>query len=312
MKKIFFKLLISLSSLVFILAAIELFLRLFQLSPNYIIKYEWHEYRKNIINSLGFRDIEHTIQKPDNTFRIMFVGDSFTEAWGVPFEKGFPQILTNMLNQSARNKHYEPIICAKWGHNTKEELRTYKTKCAQFNPDLIIIGYVLNDAEGEKTSKERKEFLYSLRIKKPKGILLKAYNHLAIYRFFHLRKEYIRIRTAWIKGYDKIYSGSQSLLQTQQALIEFKRIADANNQKLVVALLPTLDYELNDNNPFIKYYKIMLNFLRQNGINACYVYPYFNGKNTIELQVNPGYDSHPNEEGHRIIAKAIYECLQLF
>jgi len=296
-------------SLIITLGGLELFLRYFQASPNYVIKHGWHDYRKNVVNSSGLRDVEHTREKSPGTFRIAFVGDSFTEAWGVQFNKGFSQVLTTMLNETRKDQKYEAIVCAKWGHNSMQELRTYERQCSAFNPDLVIIGYVLNDAEGEKNAPARKEFLYSLRITKPEGKWLWLYDNSALFRFFYLKKEYFRIKRAWIKGYNRMYGNFAGFRDVQRALLEFKRITESKNQKLVVALLPTLDYELSSSNPFIKYYRIMLDFLKDNNIEACYIFPYFKDKNTIELQVNPGYDSHPNETGHQIIAQALYDYL---
>ena len=309
-RKFLSKIIIALLSLIITLGGLEIALRIFKASPLYEIRHGWHQYsKKNYYNSLVFRDKEHKIEKPQNTFRIVFVGDSFTEAYGVQFDKGYSQVLTSMLNQSSKDKQAEAIVCAKWGSNSIEELRFYKKKCEQFNPDVVVIGYVLNDIEGDKNDKERKEFLYSLQIFRPQGVWYLFYEDSALFRFFYLKKEYFRIRHAWIKGYNKWYGDTTEFRNVKRSLLEFKRLTSTKNQKLIVALLPTLDYELTDNNPFLRYYRLMLDFLNENKIDSCYLYPYFNRKNTIELQVNPGYDSHPNDTGHQIIAKGLYDCL---
>ena len=45
------------------------------------------------INILGYRDIEHFVEKPPNTFRIAVLGDSFTEARQVALENTFVNYL---------------------------------------------------------------------------------------------------------------------------------------------------------------------------------------------------------------------------
>ena len=50
------------------------------------------------INSRGYRDDEHTLQKPSDVFRIAILGDSFTEARQVEFEETYWKQLEAILN----------------------------------------------------------------------------------------------------------------------------------------------------------------------------------------------------------------------
>lgn len=300
--------LIAFAAILFCCCLLELMLRILKTSPLYLIKNANPQPKLDVINSLRVKDIEHGLEKPVGTYRVVFVGDSYTEASGVQFNKGYSQVLTRMLNAQSKDQHYEALICAKWGYNSMDELHFYEKKCQQFDPDLIIVGYVLNDAEGYNAVK-RWEFLNLLRIRKPDGVgaLLYQYSHL--FRFLYLKVEYFRIQNAWIKGYNAIYNDSSTFLETKQCFLEFKKLIIARNCKFLVVLFPYLDYKLNDANPFIKYYGIVLSFLLKNKIDVLDLFPYFKGMNNIELQVNAGYDDHPNEKGHRIIAKSLFDYL---
>src|SRR6266851_1141148 len=57
----------------------------------YYVKRRLVQYVK--INSHGFRDKERTYEKGKDVFRIVVLGDSFSEALQVPLEKTFPYIL---------------------------------------------------------------------------------------------------------------------------------------------------------------------------------------------------------------------------
>mgnify|MGYP001198965912 CR=1 FL=1 len=50
------------------------------------------------INSAGLRDREHSKIKPENTFRIVILGDSQAEAMGVTLENTFWAIMEKKLN----------------------------------------------------------------------------------------------------------------------------------------------------------------------------------------------------------------------
>ncbi len=117
-----FKILISFSAIILILIVLEIFMRLFSADRYYMIKHEWHNYNTKPRNSLGLRDVEHNLIKPKGTYRVLYIGDSFTEAWGVQFEKSYTQILTSMLNKTYLGRKYEAIVCAEWGANGLREL----------------------------------------------------------------------------------------------------------------------------------------------------------------------------------------------
>lgn len=53
-------------------------------------------------SSAALRDTERSLKKPDATFRVVAIGDSFTEALQVPLEDTYPKQLEAMLNQASR------------------------------------------------------------------------------------------------------------------------------------------------------------------------------------------------------------------
>jgi len=97
-------------------------------------------------NSLGFRDVEHSIEKPDGVFRILGLGDSFTYGAGVLFEDTYLYKLEKLLN--ARSGDHPRVEIIKAGiprfypETERLLLEHYGLK---FRPDLVIIGFVRND-----------------------------------------------------------------------------------------------------------------------------------------------------------------------
>ncbi|MDX2002180.1 MAG: hypothetical protein SFW35_07100 [Chitinophagales bacterium] len=96
-------------------------------------------------NRYGFTDINHTYVKPDSVFRIAVLGDSFVWGDGLPYEQVWSHKLAEMLG-----KQYKNIEVMHWGINgwsTKDEFSFYLKEGRKYQPDLLIIGYVNNDAD---------------------------------------------------------------------------------------------------------------------------------------------------------------------
>jgi hypothetical protein len=72
--------------------------------------------------------------------------DSYTLGVGVEFDDIFSKRLERRLNGRGP---YEVINFGVNGYNTAQELATFREVAAAFHPDLVIVAYVLNDADPE-------------------------------------------------------------------------------------------------------------------------------------------------------------------
>ncbi|MCD6371335.1 MAG: hypothetical protein J7L39_01295, partial [Candidatus Aenigmarchaeota archaeon] len=86
-------------------------------------------------NSYGFKDYEWNITKPNNTIRIIALGDSFTEGFGVDVNETWPKQLEAMLNNLNLSVRFEVFNMGQGGWGTYEEVETFKTIGLQFEPD---------------------------------------------------------------------------------------------------------------------------------------------------------------------------------
>ena len=101
------------------------------------------------VNSRGFRDVEHADSKPPGTFRILALGDSFTEALQVPLEATYVKRLASDLAGAtgvAGAVEPETINTGLSGFGTDNELLLFRREGPRYQPDLVILGfYVGND-----------------------------------------------------------------------------------------------------------------------------------------------------------------------
>lgn len=102
------------------------------------------------INSDGFRDREYPLKKPDDSFRIVVLGDSFTFGWGVNIEETFTFQLEKILNEKRLEKNFEVLNFGVPGVNTEQEIEHFTKKALKYSPDLVILGFTNNDDESLK------------------------------------------------------------------------------------------------------------------------------------------------------------------
>jgi hypothetical protein len=93
------------------------------------------------INSHGFRDVERTYDKAENTVRIAVLGNSWTEALQVPQEKTYTAVLEGKLTRSAcfAGKRVEVLNFGVAGYSTGQELMTLQQEVWKFHPDFVLL-----------------------------------------------------------------------------------------------------------------------------------------------------------------------------
>lgn len=96
-------------------------------------------------NSGGFRDIEHSFKKPPGVYRIVGLGDSFLWGQGVKFEDISLNVLAKRLGETSQRYQIETINLAISGMDTVVESRALRELGVRFDPDLVILHFVLND-----------------------------------------------------------------------------------------------------------------------------------------------------------------------
>lgn len=100
------------------------------------------------INSHGFRDIEHGLEKPPNTIRILGLGDSFTFGWGVEQSKTFLKQLEPLL-QARTGKTIETMNAGVPGWGLNQYFILLKGFGLSYAPDFVVLAYYADDLTGE-------------------------------------------------------------------------------------------------------------------------------------------------------------------
>jgi len=116
----------------------------YELRPNADLYVE-HLKQRITTNSAGFRDREFMSPKPYGVYRIIVVGDSVTFGWYQAMDRTYPKLVEASFRQTGGR--IEVFNMGVGGYNAIQEVEVVKTKALDYEPDLLVVGYVHNDNE---------------------------------------------------------------------------------------------------------------------------------------------------------------------
>jgi len=108
-------------------------------------------------NAFGFLSEDVTVKKDENTFRILVLGDSFTEALQVSSDKNFCGRLQHLLNNfpDKQYKRIEVLNAGVSGYSPLNYYLNFKRELARFKPDLVLVQIFANDVFEDNTARAK-------------------------------------------------------------------------------------------------------------------------------------------------------------
>jgi len=268
------------------------------------------------LNSLRYHDFEYPMEKGRNVFRIIVVGDSFSEGGDLSFEDSYPKKLECYLNYFGNDKRvtYQVINMSMGGRSTPPEVRGIKHDAGELKPDLIVLGYCLNDPEDWE---EGRDYLSKLRDKcyyrsftKPEGWTSFFYDHSALVRLVMDRLFNSRVKRGHIQYFHKLYRDTYSGWQkAKTALFDLGDFSRATHIPVRVVIFPLTTYGLGDDYPFTDIHEKLHSVLEKAGLQYVDLFPLFKYMDHILLEHVPYTDPHPSEIANRMAAEALWQDL---
>ncbi len=95
------------------------------------------------VSDTGLRDRDHTLDKPDDVYRIALLGDEHSEAMQVPLAATWWSLLAVRLEQCglAPGKRIEVINFGVTGYGTAQEYAMLETRAMRYRPDLVLLQF---------------------------------------------------------------------------------------------------------------------------------------------------------------------------
>ncbi len=296
------------------------------------------------INSFGLRDKNRTLEKDNNVYRILIVGDSFTYGFGVNNNETYPAILEGLLNSLNSDNQFEVWNAGFASGYTEDTFYLYLRDIGlKFNPDVIIVGlfvendildfsrneYIFNDT-GDlvritsgfyhvEYGKLRRGEAIEISTKKRMIYFLKQFllRYSRAYSYFY--NAVLTILTPENNPvFDKEYSEiiNKNFNKSKYYLGQIKKLGDENNITVVVVLVPgkmSIDnlwqWYLRKNPQSLrdKPINIMLSYCQEVNITCLNLFPYFT--NSTEEVYYFEHDAHWSKEGNQKNAEIIHQLL---
>lgn len=260
--------------------------------PNTIeeVKVDWLDYISLYhYNSEGLHENrDYVINKPNNTFRIITLGDSFT--FGQYLENtadNWTEQLENRLNESlcAEDSKFEVLNLGVFGYDIEYTVERFRKNGIKYDPDLVI--WFLKDDDFKIIN----ELFMSLerRITKEMGIERDSSEY-----YFSDNTAYPSWQKA-VSEFSNLY-GDKEIFKYQKRIIrKFLNTYDTSYQSLLFVTFPKTQES---------YRKFMHSLSTNKNIHL--------NENMPDIYEEPGAilpDFHPSKKGHQMISENLFDYL---
>lgn len=250
-----------------------------------------------VTNSWGYRGPDVSCGEQD--FVVVALGDSYTFGYGVPYEQAYPTILGELLEERLEGRDVCVVNLAIPGYNTRQALGAFRERENDLNPDVLLLGYLLNDIKDHRANRNdrgerRMTMIESIR------------HRFHLFRF--LMPQAARLSRVLGFGFETTASAevsdyinhSDSWKENQRTILELQHVAENSGATLAVIVLPYF-VDFSESHPAKPAYDEVTSFLRMNQIPCTNALDTFMGLRAREYWIHPS-DGHPNGIAHQKIA----------
>ena len=281
------------------------------------------------INSKGLRDREYDYKKLGGIKRIVVLGDSMT--WGVGVEE--KEIFTEVLEDNFL-KNIQVINMGAACYGNDQELLFLREEGVKYSPDLVIVAFNVNDLVNNMhyiqsfqykpmfvLDAENKLILTNVPVPQKSflsfGMFLYTHSHTFNFLFERLQsrgildrliKKVFSKKDASTTNVSYITERQNGYNLTKAILKEIDTVAEANNAKTMIVIIPSRTQVKNKNcDPEIN--GVLVDFGKESNIPVLDLLPEFRNHAENGEQIYFEFDCHWNANGHKLTAELIYDKL---
>lgn len=282
-------------------------------------------YSISYVNSLGMRNREIAPKRNDE-FRILLIGDSYTEGYQVDANKIFAAILEKNLNTKQKIKHINVINGGKAGNSPADYIYSANFYKKALKPDFVVIQINSNDLKECLDNPESPVYISNhnnnFRIaKKPNYISANGLRQKLPQLSFFTQFAILRVGMENIKGNGSSSDKTDTRVKASKKLPEYdprlinwivKNLKGSYDNSILV-FLPDVDYQNGSNYELFPEEIMLTKYTKESHMD------YVNMRNDFVsyrkkftqpvigfFNTRPG-EGHINEMGHKIVADRLTE-----
>ena len=252
------------------------------------------------INMQGFRG---PLMEPtrEGTRRVLVLGDSFTFGWGVGQGKSYPRLVQSRL--AAAGARAVVFNAGVPGYNTVQQACLLEQIWQKAAPDVVVLGYVVNDAEPQHTVPVSPDALHRFvdlwLLERAKALV----NRLGSEEAPIFQPRYHRHSLDYLRGFA---AHSPKWRQSKDALGRMARYCRQRKVELLVFILPDLDEHFDESYRPAPIHTKVKQWGKELGVPVYDLLDRLRGKDHRVYKLEGG---HPNEKGHAAMAAYVAEVL---
>jgi lysophospholipase L1-like esterase len=255
-------------------------------------------------NSIGFRGEDHFTEKRRGVVRIVVIGDSVTEGYGLEWRDVFASSVQANLGAG-----YEVISLGMGGLNTPQEVHILEEVGIRYAPDYVIVNFILNDCDffssakaGAKHAKDKESEIALLGIRIDPSVKRALKSSALLYLVNQ------RIGDLWgkLKGeerhdyYEELWRNQANRAKVTTAFKKMRLLSRDHGFKVIVLVWPLVinysDYK------FGAIHQWVVEQAAAQQLVGVDLLPIFATQPFRSLQVTSEDYVHPNSKGHMLAA----------
>ena len=275
------------------------------------------------LNQLGLRDRDLAHERKPKTGRILVLGDSITFGQGVAREDAYPQQLEQLMSRTELGEYssVEVLNFGIPGYNTCQQYAQFLELGLDFEPDLVVVGFLYNDIlvkDNERAAwlglpPESADVVSA--VEDQSGWSLNG-----MHRYLRKRSLVFRVCSSKLGSVARKMGGSalgqvgsykfkfvdedSDWLVVRKALLALRDLGSEHDFAVAVMIIPAMANMTDGAYPLKEYHEAVSEFCQANEVAHLDLLPYFWGLDASQFHVS-FLDGHPNAKAHTIMANAL-------